>query len=94
MMVIFGGINFRQVDAATRAPLDTSRGDMQCVELLLDAGARPDAKDVAGKTAIHYATMIRSNAWSHEVAVKLVKEYGADPDMINRHNSTPFHTGA
>ena len=94
MMAIFGALNFRQVDAVTRAPVDTSLTDMQCVELLLDAGARPDAKDIIGKTALFYATMQRSNKWSHEVAVKLVKEYGADPDMINRHNSTPFHTGA
>ncbi len=52
---------------------------VKCAELLLQAGANPDAKDVLGKTPLMMATNIMCSDESLKIA-KLLLDYGADPD--------------
>ncbi len=54
------------------------------LKLLLDDGADPDTKDVAGWSPLHYA---RNNA----DLTKLLLEEGANPNIRTRDGDTPLH---
>jgi hypothetical protein len=61
--------------------------DKECadiVRVLLDAGARVEAKDNKGWTALHFA--IRN---SFEDAIKILLQYGANPLIISSDGETP-----
>ena len=60
--------------------------------LLLEAGARPNAKDVAGFTAFHLAADTGANADSLAIAAML-PAYGGDPNLKNRFGSTSLTEG-
>jgi len=57
--------------------------------LLLDAGARPDAKDVAGYTPMHRCANAMANEITLEIGMLLV-ERRADANMFNRFGDPPL----
>ncbi len=61
------------------------QGDVDEVQKLLDYGARVDAQDDAGYTALMYA----ASAGSADV-VRVLLEHGADPDARDKQSSTPL----
>ena len=75
--------------AADAAPgSDTFQPDAQhaVIELLIGAGAEPNAEDTHGVTALHRAVRTRSAA-----AVRALLTSGADPLRRNGSGSTPLH---
>jgi hypothetical protein len=57
---------------------------------LLEAGARPNAKDVGGFTAFHYATN-GSNANDATLQIaSMLPQYGGDPNVRNRFGMAPL----
>lgn len=59
------------------------------IRSLLDAGAKVDAQDKNGATALHRAVRTRCVA-----AVECLLSAGADPRLRNNPGSTPFHLAA
>ncbi|KAK3172952.1 hypothetical protein OEA41_006278 [Lepraria neglecta] len=59
------------------------------VELLLEYGADPNAKDDSGWTSLHHAAQ-----GGHDRIVQLLLEYWADPNAKNNSGSTPLHIAA
>eukprot|EP00802_Teleaulax_amphioxeia_P007226 Tamp_07232.p1 GENE.Tamp_07232~~Tamp_07232.p1 ORF type:complete len:566 (-),score=139.09 Tamp_07232:562-2259(-) len=57
--------------------------------LLLDAGARPDAKDIAGYTPMHRCANAMANELTLEIGMLLV-ERRADSNMFNRFGDPPL----
>ena len=56
------------------------------LQFLLEKGARPDAKDTLGQTALHYAVMTQPMP----SLAQLLLEHGADPNTQNRIGATPL----
>lgn len=65
-----------------RAAVD---GDVQTVRLLLKEGTPPDASNVIGQTALHFASM-----WGHADAVSALLDAGADNNVTNDDELTPL----
>lgn len=59
------------------------------VELLLEYGADPDAKDDSGWTSLHHAAQ-----GEHDGIVQLLLEYWANPNAKDNRRSTPLHIAA
>jgi uncharacterized protein len=70
---------------ATHLMAAAHQGDARSVQKLLDYGARLEAHDDAGYTAIMYA----ANAGRDDV-VRVLLERGADPNAKDRQSSTPL----
>ncbi len=66
-------------------------GNMQCVDILLKAGAQVDAKDNCGQTALHVAT-----AYGHVKTVRQLIDSGSDVNSKDNTFSslTPCHIAA
>lgn len=54
-------------------------GDLATCKLLLERGAKVDAKDKRGRTALHYAVMFKN---SNIHVVRLLLKNGANPNAI------------
>ncbi|CAM9555167.1 unnamed protein product [Ectocarpus sp. 6 AP-2014] len=63
------------------------KGTMGVVQTLLEAGADVCARDSAGGTALHAATLHR-----HVDVVRVLLEAGSDCNAIDQGNNTPLHT--
>lgn len=61
-------------------------------EYLCAAGARVDAKDVAGYTCCHQATSLSGCIDSVAIFRLLAHKYGADPRLRNRFDATPLNS--
>lgn len=62
------------------------KGSLQAVQALLNAGADVDARDSAGGTALHAATVRR-----HVDCCRVLLEAGADCNAVDQGNNTPLH---
>ena len=51
------------------------QGQVKCARLLLKYGARPDAKDVVGKTVVHYGAGNCANATSMKICDMCIRAY-------------------
>lgn len=84
-----------QVNAATSAPAFVStalhrharRGKTACVQLLLDAGADTEGRNIHGMTPLHLA-VARGNL----ECVRALLAAGADINARDRHGNTPLMT--
>jgi len=65
-------------------------GNGDCVELLLNAGARPDEKSKYGITPLQLASQ---NGTSTK-AIQALLRYGADVNIFDKENNTPLHMAA
>ena len=66
------------------------KGDyLEIAELLLDAGAYIDAKDVRGNTALHYACSNYGDPYGDYDMVKFLLDHGADPTIENKDGEIP-----
>jgi hypothetical protein len=65
------------------------RGQSQTIEVLLQAGANPNAADLNGTTPLHRAVRCRCAA-----AVRALLQGGADPHRPNKTGSTPVTLAA
>lgn len=74
------------LDDRCRTPLSlaAASGDVEVVEMLLEAGADPRASDTDGNTPAHFA-LAYANA---EIAAVLVKN-GADLETCNKDDNNP-----
>lgn len=61
-----------------------SRGDVEAVTLLLDAGVDPNIRGEMGYTALHYAGM-----HGHRIAAEALAARGACIDATNEFGTTP-----
>jgi uncharacterized protein len=61
-----------------------SRGILEEIEGLLDAGADVNARGELDDIPLHDAALA-----GHLPVVKLLLQKGADPDLVNKHGSTP-----
>ena len=59
----------------------------ECAELLLQAGANPNARDSKGKTSLIIAAQTGGKR-----SIKVLLDYGADVNAQNNINSTALHT--
>ena len=76
-------------DSETALHMAADFGHVECVALLLEAGADKDAADENGQTALHAA------AWNgHSEVVKLLLEAGADKDLADFYWRTALHLAA
>jgi ankyrin repeat protein len=69
--------------------LAVDRGDREAVEILLNSGADPNVKDLAGGTPLHWAV-----ASGFPDLVELLLERGADPNARDNAGNTPLHIAA
>ena len=77
--------------AASKSPSPSY--DLQHVavaRVLLEAGARPNAKDVAGFTAFHLATNGTNASEATLQIAAMLPQYGGDPNVRNRFGQTPL----
>ena len=65
------------------------RGDLEFTELLLELGANTETKDKLGRTALHWAAQIDS-----EAIMALLLEKGANREAQNHLGNTPLHRTA
>lgn len=77
------------VDKHTALYLASKRGDTACVDLLLEHGANPHARDIDGFTPLHAAA--RSGA---ERTVAALVAHGADIGAQTKWGDTPLHSAA
>ena len=61
----------------------------ECLQLLLEAHARPTCKDVCGYSAIHHCTTSISSQRTWDMVPTLVR-YGANPNVCNRFDCCPL----
>ena len=78
---------------ATAAPMlitspAEARAYIKVVQILLEEGARPDAKDLAGFTALHLAADFATPA--SPASMMMLLKSGADPNVQNRFGETPL----
>jgi len=59
--------------------------------MLVAARVPIDARNAEGNTALHEAAW---GDWSNATAVRLLLEFGAQPDLINNAGYTPLHLAA
>ena len=96
MLVIQGERSLKPVRAAGAGPMDaataaaTSARYTVALEALLAAGARVEAKDVAGFTALAHASSISTTPWARDKCLPVLLKYGADVDAENRFGFTPL----
>jgi ankyrin repeat protein len=73
-------------DGYINGPAWDEKRQVKMIQCLLDAGAKIDAQDMNGATALHRAVRTRCAA-----AVRCLLERSCDPVVRNRSGSTPFH---
>ena len=92
MACIIGERQFKPVSRggevmAQKSPKDS--GHVRALKLLLKAGARTNALDVAGKSALFHATSHATTELGLHMAAML-HNYGADPDQEDRFGKLPL----
>eukprot|EP00794_Sanderia_malayensis_P015336 gene15336-16913_t len=75
-----------KLDGKTSLQISIENNHPDCAAALLDGGADPNARDLKGRTALHYA-LAGSDA---ERLVRLLLEYGADPSIKNTEHKSPL----
>ena len=79
--------------ASAYAPRGRTTGRYEeCLQLLLEAHARPTCRDVCGYTAIHHCTTCISRQRTWDMVPTLIR-YGANPNVCNRFNVCPLFEG-
>ena len=68
-----------------------SRGCLQCVRLLLQAGAEPEPEE---RNRSGNTPLLEASARGHEEIVQLLLEAGAEPNAANSGGETPLHAAA
>lgn len=76
-------------DGSTALHHAAIRDDSQVVEMLLEAGAKPNARDYAGMTALHHAAFYNC---ASTIAMLMAKQ--ADPARKDFSGKTPLHCAA
>ncbi len=80
-------INLKTQKGVTALMVAARRGNIKCVERLLEAGAELDLKDRASKTALHHAV-----SSGNLTVVKLLLDRGCNVDgLVNKRGCTPLH---
>ena len=76
-------------DLEGRSPIINSavNGDLRLVHLLLELGAKPDARDKRGMSALHYA----AQNYSIDIAKELL-QHDATVDLADNYGNTPLRT--
>jgi len=82
-MLRFGGV--LHIIAGCRQ--EKTKRHVSLMKILLDAGANPNIKDVAGYSALHHCCTIYGNSKTLELA-ELLLEYGAEVNAKNRFGCT------
>ena len=69
-------------------PLDLAaqKGFVGSIDMLVRAGAKVDATDAIGRTAVHYAAM-----GDHAAAIDALRRLGANISQVDRFGNTPLH---
>ena len=91
--VIIGANNKMTTEAGVKkqCPWSHNADHVQVARLLLDAGARPDSKDVCGYTMFHRCTSAPKQTWEITLEIgKLLLDTRADPDALNRFGDPPL----
>ena len=88
------GVDVNVQDKEHRTPLHISaaRGLLENTQLLLYCGAKADAENVYGHTALHLAS--RTNEYNDENranVVRLLLKIGTDVNVQDKHQKTPLH---
>ncbi|MCW3095723.1 MAG: product from transcript [Chthonomonadaceae bacterium] len=84
---IIGGLSpGQEVDwSQSQAVVEAQWTQLQAVELLLEAGSKPNARDRYGYTPLHYAAK-----YCHLPKARILLARGADINARNRLQQTPF----
>jgi hypothetical protein len=79
----FSGL-FHVIFGARKSP---SKAHIEIAKLLIEKGARVNAKDIGGSTPLHHCMSQFGNSFSLEIA-KMMVAHGADVNSINRFGAT------
>ena len=91
--VIIGANNMATTEAGVkkRPPWSHAVDHVQVARLLLDAGARADAKDLCGYTMLHRVTSAPEQTWGVTLEIgMLLIDSRADPNANHRFGSAPL----
>jgi ankyrin repeat protein len=83
----FSTVNKRTVSGRTALELAASKGDLEAVELLLDAGADPNLHASNGRTPLHRAAL----RGDYDIC-KCLLEAGANVNAVDTDRYTPLHS--
>lgn len=83
------GAELTAEDGTTAAHVAADVGEAECLAMLLDAGARPDAVRQDGGTPLHYACMA-----GHSECTSLLLSAGANPNVKRSDQVTACHLAA
>jgi len=91
--VVIGANNKMTTEAGVKnqCPWSHNADHVQVARQLLDAGARPDAKDVCGYTMFHRCTSAPQQTWEITLEIgKLLLDARVDPNALNRFGDPPL----
>ena len=81
--------SFSWSDGQIASHMAARRGNVQCLALLLEAGADKDKADCEDRTAMHLASLR-----GHQDVVRLLLEANADTDLRDSDSRTALHLAA
>lgn len=73
---------------------ETNLACERIIRMLVAAGVPIDSQDGKGNTALHNAVVEFYSDGSNPTAVRVLLEFGAQPDLVNHEGHTPLHLAA